>query len=173
MSPEAFQADVDVAKRQVEAAERRGFWMRLLTFGLLDNREVTAFARERLNECQARLCQYKALLSEAGALDELLKQTIVLEGVRVSKHTFADLPVLGGADYGVNWEQLRDVVLTRDGYACQKADGLCQGPLQIHHIVPLSRGGPNDMDNLITLCLYHHCAKHPHMRGQFNGSLWC
>ena len=46
MSPEAFQADVDVAKRQVEAAERRGFWMRLLTFGLLDNREVTAFARE-------------------------------------------------------------------------------------------------------------------------------
>ena len=68
MSLEAFQADVNVAKRQVEAAKRRGFWMRLLTFGLLDNREVTALARERLNECQARLSQYKSLLSEAGAL---------------------------------------------------------------------------------------------------------
>jgi 5-methylcytosine-specific restriction endonuclease McrA len=94
-----------------------------------------------------------------------------IQGVRVSKHTFADLPVLGAAQYGVNWEQLRDMVLTRDDHECQEADGRCEGPLQIHHRTPLSRGGTNDLRNLVTLCHYHHCCKHPHMRERYRGSL--
>ena len=49
----------------------------------------------------------------------------------------------------------RQHVLARDG-GCT-ADG-CQNRyhLEVHHIVPRSRGGGHDLDNLTTLCWYHH-----------------
>jgi 5-methylcytosine-specific restriction endonuclease McrA len=62
-------------------------------------------------------------------------------------------------------------VLARDAYECQQADGLCGGPLQIHHKTALSRGGPNDLSNLVTLCYHHHSLKHPHMRKGEYGDL--
>jgi 5-methylcytosine-specific restriction endonuclease McrA len=51
---------------------------------------------------------------------------------------------------------LRRAIIHRDGNACA-ADG-CNGRnrLQIHHVIPWSRGGPTDPDNLLTLCWYHH-----------------
>lgn len=44
----------------------------------------------------------------------------------------------------------RDVVFTRDGLRCVRCgDGT---ELTIDHVVPLSKGGGNDIDNLQTLC---------------------
>ncbi len=46
-------------------------------------------------------------------------------------------------------------------------DGMCRFPgcaqsrhLKAHHVVPWSRGGPTDLDNLILLCQWHHTAVH-------------
>jgi hypothetical protein len=46
-------------------------------------------------------------------------------------------------------------------------DGMCQFPhchqtrhLKAHHLVPWSKGGPTDLDNLILLCQWHHTAVH-------------
>jgi 5-methylcytosine-specific restriction endonuclease McrA len=51
---------------------------------------------------------------------------------------------------------LRRAILHRDANRCS-ADGCdSRNRLQIHHIIPWSRGGPTNPDNLITLCWFHH-----------------
>lgn len=50
--------------------------------------------------------------------------------------------------------RVRDEVYARQKGRC----ALCaeQYPLHIHHIIPVSRGGTNDPDNLVLLCANHH-----------------
>lgn len=66
------------------------------------------------------------------------------------------------AHYPVNWDEIRQKVLTRDSYKC----GNCEqaNDLHVHHIIPLSRGGSNRITNLITLCKKCHSLLHPHMQ---------
>ncbi|MFC1805692.1 HNH endonuclease [Planctomycetota bacterium] len=173
MDADDFRADVEEAKGELERAEQWGSWLRLLTLGLFDNGRRITEARRRYQECCSQLNEYEALLGEARELDGLLLETVELDGVRISKYTFADVPVLERARYPVDWDELRQEVLTRDGHECQEPDGACSGPLQIHHRVPLSRGGNNKLGNLVTLCFYHHSLKHPHMREGYDGNLRC
>jgi hypothetical protein len=47
---------------------------------------------------------------------------------------------------------------TRDGvclYGIWHKDG-CQGGLEGHHIIPVGVGGPDVIENVITLCSWHH-----------------
>lgn len=55
-------------------------------------------------------------------------------------------------------KETRREVYARDYYRC----ALCDTPrgLQIHHVIPRSRGGSNDPENLITLCMWCHNAIH-------------
>lgn len=56
---------------------------------------------------------------------------------------------------------LREAVLTRDG-GC-KGRGWrqsCYGPLAVHHILPWGSGGPDEMENLVSLCQAHHSLAH-------------
>lgn len=57
-----------------------------------------------------------------------------------------------------DWERLRDVVLARDERRC----GNCrsESQLEVHHVVPLSRGGTNRQRNLVTLCQSCHRRAH-------------
>ncbi len=173
MSLEIFRSDVQRYKRMLQVEQRRAFWLRLLTLGLANPRSRMSAIRQQLDTCKAEFVRYESLIMQARSLDDVLVQTVLLEGVRVSKHAFADVPVLDACDYGIDWEHHRDIVLERDDHECQEGDGYCRGPLQIHHRTPLSYGGTNDLDNLLTLCFYHHCQKHEHMRAKYNGSLWC
>jgi 5-methylcytosine-specific restriction endonuclease McrA len=49
------------------------------------------------------------------------------------------------------WPIVRRIVFERDAYAC----GYCgtREDLQVDHLIPLSRGGSNGFDNLITACV--------------------
>ena len=53
-------------------------------------------------------------------------------------------------------------VLVRDNFCCQ-APG-CRinrlSKLTVHHIIPRSQGGLDNLDNLITLCYDHHALYH-------------
>ncbi|WP_375142034.1 HNH endonuclease [Natronoarchaeum rubrum] len=52
----------------------------------------------------------------------------------------------------------RDRILRRDNNRCPR----CQtsSPLEVHHIIPVSRGGTKDDGNLVTLCENCHTAAH-------------
>jgi 5-methylcytosine-specific restriction endonuclease McrA len=67
---------------------------------------------------------------------------------------------------GEAWEKQRLRVLVRDDFHCQ-AEG-CEETrlrqLHAHHIVPVAKGGSDDLPNLITLCVKHHAERHPHLR---------
>ena len=51
-------------------------------------------------------------------------------------------------------QEVRNYVFQRDKYQCQSCGKISQETqLSIDHIIPLSRGGKNDISNLQTLCL--------------------
>ena len=131
-----FEDDIVNAKSSLEKEKKKGIYTRLLTLGLIGNSKKINSANEWLEKCQEDASKYDSLKNEVADLDEQLKQVINLKGVRVSKLAFSDIPVLDGADYPLDWDNLRDMILTRDNYQCTEGDGYCDGPLQIHHIVP-------------------------------------
>ena len=68
--------------------------------------------------------------------------------------------------YPPDWDFRRELVKERDGHVCTE----CGWPsgfkrrrrkLHVHHLVPLSKGGDNSLENLVTLCSHCHRALHP------------
>jgi ribosomal protein S27AE len=58
-----------------------------------------------------------------------------------------------------NWQEIRQEVLRRDHRQCQVCGKEYSG--QVHHIIPRSQGGTNELSNLITLCGKCHMVISP------------
>ena len=56
------------------------------------------------------------------------------------------------------WLEIRSQILLRDHFRCQEC-GFYKH-LEVHHIVPKSKGGTDDPENLVTLCQRCHSKKH-------------
>jgi len=76
----------------------------------------------------------------------------------------SDLGGLGDIEspYPENWKELSESVKHRDGHKCSDC-GASGVELHVHHVIPLSKGGTNDLDNLTTLCRQCHGMIHPRM----------
>lgn len=60
-------------------------------------------------------------------------------------------------------EELRMRVLRRDGWRCQLTVAHdCRGDLHVHHRRLRSQGGPDTMENLVSLCPVAHDWVHGH-----------
>lgn len=64
------------------------------------------------------------------------------------------------------WREMRLQVLKRDSYRCVS----CSTPVKsseadIHHLLPRSMGGTDELSNLVTLCDGCHAAHHPNLAG--------
>jgi hypothetical protein len=68
------------------------------------------------------------------------------------------------------WWPLRNFVLERDDYTCQycgdRPERMCAD-----HVVPLSRGGANDADNLVACCLPCNSSKCDRLLEEWEGRL--
>jgi len=72
------------------------------------------------------------------------------------------------------WHEIRREVLKRDNYTCQKCKTRLNskaGQLHIHHKVPISEGGSNDKDNLVTFCFSCHNKIHPWLQDRNENEL--
>lgn len=62
--------------------------------------------------------------------------------------------------YTPAYHELRMAVFNRDDWTCQFPGcgkrGTKKKKLQAHHIIPYSRGGPDELWNLVALCKPHH-----------------
>jgi 5-methylcytosine-specific restriction endonuclease McrA len=54
--------------------------------------------------------------------------------------------------------EIRSKVLLRDHFRCQECNYYQH--LEVHHIIPRSKGGSDELTNLITLCQRCHAKKH-------------
>lgn len=66
---------------------------------------------------------------------------------------------------------LKMIVRTRDNNRCIIPECNDSGNLEVHHIIPVSRGGSDSLDNLVTLCRKHHAKQHPFLAGLFLGEV--
>lgn len=58
-----------------------------------------------------------------------------------------------------SWREVRQEALQRDNHRCQVFGKEHSG--QVHHFIPRSQGGTNDLSNLITLCGRCHMLVSP------------
>jgi 5-methylcytosine-specific restriction endonuclease McrA len=56
------------------------------------------------------------------------------------------------------WLYIRSQILLRDDFRCQECGYYKH--LEVHHIIPRSKGGNDEPENLITLCQRCHSKKH-------------
>ncbi len=74
--------------------------------------------------------------------------------------------VSGGSTDKNGWWQVRAEVWKRDGGKCRAINNgkVCGAPAkEVHHIVPLSKGGTNTKANLLCLCETCHNRRHNHL----------
>ncbi len=64
------------------------------------------------------------------------------------------------------WWKIRSECFERDNFICQECRKDIRTeirfPGEAHHIVPISKGGTNDLSNLKTLCYHCHKKEHSH-----------
>lgn len=56
------------------------------------------------------------------------------------------------------WLKIRSKILLRDNFRCKECGYYKH--LEVHHIIPKSKGGSDDEENLVTLCQRCHAKKH-------------
>jgi len=61
-------------------------------------------------------------------------------------------------DNGGDSERIRRLVLERDGWKCTRPGCRCRSGLEVNHIIPRSRGGPDADWNCHTVCAVCHAA---------------
>ena len=85
--------------------------------------------------------------------------------IKKSKSGTARIKREGYTTATTGWWTIRDEVFKRDDGKCQdRSSGRkCGAPgTDVHHIIPLSRGGTTTKGNLITVCDDHHQDRHHH-----------
>ena len=64
------------------------------------------------------------------------------------------------------WEITRRQVLLRDGFRCVSCgEPLATQDADVHHLLPRSMGGTDELSNLVTLCDGCHASHHPNLAG--------
>ncbi len=96
-----FKTDLQRTKDELQRAKTRGRWLHLLTFGLYRNASKIEKIERLVEKCEEETFRYDSLVKRAKALDDELLQTVLIEGIRISKNTFADFPTI---DYPVYWK---------------------------------------------------------------------
>lgn len=153
-------------KQKHQKSKVIGYIGHIITFGLWRNRREIEKNKICMERSKEYLLRYEKICKRSKDIDSE-SITINMDSIRkTTKHLYTNLIIYGKEDYGHDWDNIKEQILERDNYVCKERDGSCHGPLQAHHIIPLSKGGTNLFDNLIILCKYHHSLKHEHMRGK-------
>ncbi len=82
---------------------------------------------------------------------------------------FSQRPIVAEMGRRSKWHRLSLTARRRDSDRCQICGDVAPiqyspyGSLHAHHIAPRSEGGPDSLDNVISLCDLCHAVLHPHL----------
>lgn len=92
------------------------------------------------------------LLADHGlSIDEIIQVALAMESApqRAGKSKAAG-PKYRRPNHA-EWTPVRLAVLERDGEVCAYCSSL-NGPFEVDHVIPWTRGGSHEMDNLVVAC---------------------
>lgn len=138
-------------------------WFRILKFfAILLGLNLTPPSRRRLISVSERHC----LQEKVGKLDETLSRIEIELERALRSPELRPLPfgLLDRDDgYPDDWAQISLQYRRRVRFVCEDC-GVYAPDGHVHHIVPVSRGGGSNDDNLLFLCKSCHTLQHPHMK---------
>lgn len=112
------------------------------------------------------LAEYHEILQDflsgrelADSVEVALKQVAIKKQQKRSFEVKRELTKERRAEFTARRPDLLLALINRDGYICQVDGCDVQDKLGIDHIIPLSRGGTDDLFNLRLLCLSHNSQK--------------
>lgn len=73
-----------------------------------------------------------------------------------------------GRPYCAEWKAIRAWIFYRDGYVCVYC-GENPEDLECDHVIPISRGGTNDLSNLATACMPCNRSKSDRLLSEWGG----
>ncbi|MEX1288699.1 MAG: HNH endonuclease signature motif containing protein, partial [Acidimicrobiia bacterium] len=90
--------------------------------------------------------------------------TVEIDGIPASRADLEHATCVGSIEAGDGSGQTRQSVsprqrrriLYRDQHRCTIDGCVSRSRLEVHHVIPRARGGPNEDWNLTTLCWFHH-----------------
>lgn len=106
--------------------------------------------------------QYQTfLISSKKEIDRINEE---LNPLKQNQHLIYNLYL----SYPPDWDERRNLVIDRDGERCKRCSSWQN--LHLHHKVPLSKGGTNEISNLVLLCRKCHSKQHggKDLSGQFH-----
>lgn len=153
--------------------------------GILLSRDVIAgkvpfsleYAIAQFNEAQAlidRICshpQWRGEFERASAVgpdcfygfdsfkEQALAWLVSADQKEAARHRKKELSRKRRAQFGAARASIELALIARDGYVCKESGCSCCESLTIDHVVPLSRGGSDDLSNLQFLCQFHNSQK--------------
>ena len=98
-------------------------------------------------------------LNGAPRLPRHLVQKLTCEGTLQALWERAGVPVSVGRALRIVPDRTRRLVLDRDR-GCRFPGCVATAHLEVHHVVHWAHGGRTDLDNLVSLCPFHHDAHH-------------
>lgn len=73
-----------------------------------------------------------------------------------------------GRPYCAEWRAIREKIFARDRYVCVYC-GESPEYLECDHVIPISRGGTNDLSNLATACMPCNRSKSDRLLSEWGG----
>ncbi len=93
------------------------------------------------------------------SIDDKLEELQSAKRKRVEQDVKKKLVAKRRKEFQSNRDYLLLALIERDGWVCNHPDCDSQEDLTIDHVIPLSKGGTDELGNLQLLCRYHNSLK--------------
>jgi hypothetical protein len=92
-------------------------------------------------------------------IEQAKARVVELQRQKRTQGVKKELTRLRRSEFNLRRTHLILALIDRDGYICQHSGCALQEDLTIDHVVPLSKGGSDDLSNLRLLCRKHNSTK--------------